>query len=310
MREELISSAQIPGRKLNRSSIASPQDYAVCRQIMHRSSKNYSHASFYLPGDKLKHVEALYALMRVGDDRVDVSHHGFHSPLEAIDHWEHTYWDAFKLGNSPEPVMRAYLDTAIKFDIPAETMAAYYRAMRDDLTVTRFPTFANLLHYMDGSAIPVGRAMTFILGVCPPHKIIDAIPGADCLSIAMQLSNFWRDIGEDWQKGRVYLPLEDLERFDYSLNDLAANKITPAFKALLEFEFERTESYYQTARRSVKMLASGRVAVMTALEIYRSIHANIGANRYDVFSQRASPSILQKIGLTLKAWWQVSNPPH
>jgi 15-cis-phytoene synthase len=310
MREELISSATTPRRKSAPSSIASPQDYAVCRRIMQRSSKNYSHASFYLPADRLKHVEALYALMRVGDDRVDVSHHGFQDHRAAIDHWEHAYWEAFHRGNSPEPVMRAYLDTALKFEIPADTMAAYYRAMRDDLTVTRFPTFADLLYYMDGSAIPVGRAMTYILGVLPSIQIQEALPGADSLSIAMQLSNFWRDIGEDWQKGRVYLPLEDLEHYDYSLDDLAANKVTPAFKALLEFEFERTERYYQTARRSVKMLASGRVAVTTALEIYRSIHANIRANRYDVFSQRASPSILQKIGLTLKAWWQASNPPH
>lgn len=310
MREELISSTPTPRRKSAPSSIASAQDYAFCQQIMRRSSKNYSHASLYLPNDKLKHVHALYALMRVGDDRVDVSHHGFQNHQAAIDHWEHAYWQAFKLGSSPEPVMRAYLDTALKFAIPAETMAPYYRAMRDDLTITRFPIFTDLLHYMDGSAIPVGRAMTYILGVRPPHKIIDALPGADSLSIAMQLSNFWRDIGEDWQRGRVYIPLEDLELFRCCLEDLAASRITPDFKALLEFEFERTEQYYQQARHGVKMLASGGFAVMTALEIYRSIHANIRANSYDVFSQRASPSTLQKICLTLKAWWQASNPPH
>ncbi|HEY5669499.1 MAG TPA: squalene/phytoene synthase family protein, partial [Anaerolineales bacterium] len=115
-----------------------------------------------MPADKLLHVEALYALMRVGDDRVDVSHQGFRTPLEAIEDWEKTYWLAFERGESPHPVMRAYLDTAIKFGIPAETMSAYFRAMKEDLTVTRFPTFNHLLHYMEGSAIPVGRAMTHI----------------------------------------------------------------------------------------------------------------------------------------------------
>lgn len=306
MREEFVSPARLPQKKSSRSSIASAEDYEVCRQIMKRSSKNYSHASFYLPADKSKHVEALYALLRVGDDRVDVSHHGFTDPLEAIDHWEHAYWQAFAHGSSPEPVMRAYLDTALKFAIPADTMAAYYRAMRDDLAVTRFPTFPDLLHYMNGSAIPVGRAMTYILGVRPTHKIADALKGADSLSIAMQLSNFWRDVGEDWQKGRVYIPLEDMERFEYSLDDLASGKITVGFKALLEFEIERTERYYDQARRSIRMLASGRFAVLTALEIYHSIHSSIRSNRYDIFTQRAGPSILQKLGLTLKAWWQES----
>jgi len=288
-------------RTLVDPKIASADDYEVCRQVMHRASKNYSFASRVLPTDRLKHVEALYALMRVGDDRVDVSHAGFASPLAAIDDWEASYWQAFERGDSSEPVMRAYLDTAVKFNIPKETMAAYFRAMKEDLTVTRFETFSDLLHYMDGSAIPVGRAMTFILGVRQEYMIGDALPGADCLSVAMQLSNFWRDIGEDWRIGRVYLPQEDLEKFRYSENDLAANRITPAFIDLLEYEFERTERYYAKARQSVKLLATGRWGVMSALEIYRAILANIRRNHYDVFNRRARASTIQKTGLVIKS---------
>ena len=284
--------------------IASANDYAFCRQVMQRASKNYSFASGVLPADRLRHVEALYALMRVGDDRVDVSFDGFSSPLAAIEDWEATYWNAFERGESPDPVMRAYLDTAVKFNIPKETMAAYFRAMKEDLTITRFETFDELLHYIDGSAIPVGRAMTHILGVRRDCMIEDALPGADSLSIAMQLSNFWRDIGEDWGIGRVYIPQEDLWTFGYSENDLAASHITPAFIALLEFEFERTERYYDRARESVKMLATGRWGVMSALEIYRAILSNIRRNRYDVFSQRARASTLQKAGLVVKSIFQ------
>jgi len=283
--------------------IASAEDYTVCRQIMLRASKNYSTASKYLPAEKLPHVEALYALMRVGDDRIDVSHTGFGSPLEAIDDWEATYWQAFDRGSSPHPVMRAYLDTAIKFCIPSETMTAYFRAMRQDLTITRFPTFADLLFYMDGSAIPAGRAMTYILGTRPSISIDDALHGADCLSIAMQLSNFWRDIGSDWSIGRVYIPQEDMERFGYSESDLAARRISQKLIDLLEFEFERTEGYYNTARKSVKLLASGNFAVMSALEIYRGILTSIRRNHYDVFSQRAGPGYVRKIGLAFKSYW-------
>ncbi len=285
--------------------IASVQDYAICRGIMRAASKNYSAASNYLPADKLPHVEALYALLRVGDDRVDVTHSGFNSAEEAIDDWEREYWKAFETGSSSHPVLRAYLNTSITFGIPKETMAAYFRSMRDDLTKTRFPTFSDLLYYMDGSAIPVGRAMTYILGVAKPFSIIQALPGADHLSLAMQMSNFWRDIGEDWRRGRVYLPQEDMEYFKVSESDLAEQRITPNFIQLLEFEFDRTEMHYNSARPSVRMLASGQVAVMSALEIYRAILDRIRANRYDVFNHRAGTGKLRKLSLIAKAYLQV-----
>ncbi|UCH61453.1 MAG: phytoene/squalene synthase family protein [Anaerolineales bacterium] len=285
--------------------LASARDYAECRRIMRAASKNYSSASNYLPADKLPHVEALYALMRVGDDRVDVSHKGFKSAEQAIDDWEHTYWQAFEHGDSPHAVMRAYLDTAVKFKIPIETMAAYFRAMREDLHITRFPTFNDLKHYMEGSAIPVGRAMTHILGTAPGYSLEEALPGADSLSIAMQLSNFWRDIGEDWRIGRVYLPQEDMKLFDYPESDLADKKVNARLKALLEHQFERTERYYEHARAHIKMLGNGQWAIMSALEIYKAILTNIRANNYDVFDYRAGTSRWQKASLAVRAYWQV-----
>jgi phytoene synthase len=300
-----IKQLYLPSGETTGKGIATPEDYAACRQIMRNASKNYSSASNYLPGDKLAHVEALYALMRVGDDRVDVTHTGFKSAMEAIDDWEREYWKAFENGDSPHPVLRAYLDTSLKFGIPSETMQAYFRAMREDLTITRFPTFDDLLHYMDGSAVPVGQAMTYILGVKPPHTLEKALPGADSLSVAMQLSNFWRDIGEDWRRGRVYLPVEDMQYFRYTEEDLAAHRINNNLVHLLEFEFERTESYYTAARESVQMLASGQVAVMSALEIYRAILQDIRNNRYNVFTRRAGTGTLKKLSLVARAFWLV-----
>jgi phytoene synthase len=286
---------------LRYSQIASREDYLVCREIMRTASKNYSFASSFLPSDKRHHVEALYALMRVGDDRVDVTHSGFGSSLDAINDWEKTYTRAFTHGYSDHPVMRAYLQTAVDCEIPQETMSAFFRAMRDDLTITRFPTYKDLCYYMEGSAIPVGRAMTYILGVRHPFQIQDALAGADNLSIAMQLSNFWRDIGYDWGIGRVYLPQEDLDEFRVSEQDIAANRITGNFIELLEFEFERTENYYVDARRSIPMLSSGRWAVLSGLEVYRAILDGIRRNHYDVFNNKAGASRVRKIGLALKS---------
>jgi len=290
---------------IRHAQVASFQDYAECRRIMQAASKNYSFASKVLPASKLAHVEALYALMRVGDDRVDVSHTGFQTPLEAIDHWEAAYWNAFETGDSSEPVMRAYLDTAIRFQIPADIMGAYFRAMRDDLTITRFPSFADLYRYMEGSAIPVGRAMTRILGILPPYRLEDVLPGADALAVAMQLSNFWRDIGYDWSIGRVYVPLEDMAHFGVSEEDLRRQCLNQRFIDLLEFEMQRTEEYYAAARRSVRMLASGQWAVMGALEIYHAILPGIRHNAFNVFSQRAGASKLDRIRLTIKAFWEI-----
>jgi len=159
---------------------------------------------------------------------------------------------------------------------------------------------------MEGSAIPVGRAMTHILGVRQPHTIEATLPGADALSVAMQLSNFWRDIGYDWSIGRVYLPQEDLQRFGVSEADLAAGRISAQFIALLEFEFERTEAYYRQARPAVALLASGQWAVMSGLEVYRAILAGVRRNRYDVFHRRASTGKAHKLALALKAWLHTS----
>lgn len=283
----------------------SADDYRACQQIMRGASRNYSFATAFLPPDKRPHVAALYAFLRVGDDRVDVSHEGFRTPEEAIDDWEVSYWRAFERGASPHPVLRAYLNTALTFGIPVGTMGAYFRAMKEDLRITRFPRFADLLHYMDGSSIPVGRAMTRILGVREPFSMKQALARADCLAIAMQLSNFWRDIGQDWRLGRVYIPQEDLDRFQVSEEDLAAGRVTEHLVELLEFEIGRAEEYYAEARTGVDMLATGRWGVLNGLVIYRAILQGIRRNRYDVFHQRAGTGSLRKVGLVLDAWWQL-----
>lgn len=285
----------------NNPGIASAEDYAYCRQIMHNASRRYSFASNFLPGDKLRHVEALYAFLRIGDDRVDVSYEGFDTPISAIEDWEKTYWRAFEYGDSPDPVMRAYLNTAIECNIPRETMIPYFRAMKEDLSINRYQAFTDLMHYMEGSAIPVGRAMTYILGVRNPYTIKEAIPHADNLSVAMQLSNFLRDVGYDWKIGRIYIPLEDLARFQVSETDLAEKRIDQKFRALMEFEMKRAEKFYAQAYPGVKMLASGRWGVMSGLQIYRAILADIRKANYDIFDHCVDPTRSQKVWLLIKS---------
>ncbi len=297
----ILPTRQKPERDQREGAVATSDDYATCRRVMRAASKNYAFASLVLSHDKIHHVEALYALLRVGDDLVDVSHDGFSSAVVALDNWERTYWQAFETHTSAHPVMRAYLETALIFDIPPETMTAYFRAMREDLTVTRYPMFDDLLYYMEGSAIPVGRAMVHILGVKSPYKIAEAIPHADSLAIAMQLSNFWRDIGEDWERGRVYIPQEDMARFGVTEEDLRKRRITPAFIELLDFEIARATRYYDHAVKGIRFLASGRWGVHSGLRIYRAILTHIRRHNYDVFSHRAGTNLWQRVGHVLCA---------
>lgn len=303
LKEHYIPTFPLPLTRLEGDSSPAglDADYAVCRAIMQKASKNYSFANRMLPQDKAHHVTALYAVMRIGDDLVDVDHGGFASPQAAIEHWQAAYWRVFEAGDSPHPALRAYVATAHTFNIAPELLSTYFRAMIEDLTITRFPTFDDLLHYMDGSAIPVGRIMSHILGTTTPC-VEDAYPQADALSVAMQLSNFWRDIGEDWERGRVYIPQEDLERFQYSEQDLAARRIDNRLTDLLEYEFARTETYYQAARQGINKLATGRLGVRSALELYRAIMFAIRRNDYDVFTRRAGAGKARKLGLLGKAW--------
>lgn len=276
------------------------EDYALCHKVMTDASKNYSFASMVLPLEDARHVHALYAVMRVGDDRVDVSSEGFSSPQAAIEDWRDSYRRVFEVGDSPYGVLRAYHNTCMELGIPAELLDTYFRAMIEDLTITRFPTYDDLYHYMEGSAIPVGRIMTHILGTREGSPA-NAYPEADSLSVAMQLTNFWRDIGEDWENDRVYIPQEDMERFGVTEQHIADRNIDSSYHALMAFELDRTEQFYQQAMAGVKKLAHGRWAIMSALEIYRAILFHIRRNHYNVYDRRLGASRLQKALLLVKA---------
>ena len=285
--------------------VATPEDYAACRRVLFAASRNFSFAGRFFSRGVLHHVQALYAFLRVGDDRVDESHQGFASSSAAIEDWEQSYLKAFETLCSSHPIMRAYLNTALACGIPPETMVPYFRSMREDLTVTRYAHFTGLMRYMEGSAIAVGRAMTYILGVRPPYSLAEIIPRADSLAVAMQLSNFLRDVGQDWRRGRVYLPGEDLTRFGVTEDDIAAGRVTERFVQLMEFQIERAEGLYRDAVSGVRSLRNGRWGIMIALEVYRSIHDAIRRSNYDVFTRRAGTTRAEKLLLALRAWWRV-----
>lgn len=150
--------------------------------------------------------------------------------------------------------------------------------------------------------MPVGRAMTHILGVRPGSTLEEALPRADSLSIAMQLSNFLRDIGEDWDRGRVYLPQDEMRRFGVREEDLAECRLTPALAQLLQYQVDRVEAYYRYAMPGVRMLGSGRWGVWSGLYIYRGIVRSLRRRKFDPFGSRLRASDPMKLALVAWAW--------
>lgn len=270
-----------------------PESYDLCRRVQRAHSKTYHFSTRLLPPEVRPHVYALYAFMRYADEIVD-NPHG--SSLEE----QHATLDDFEnetvaavTGESPvNPVLHAFSNTVRARGIELETIADFIKSMKMDTHDFRYPTYEDLEVYTYGSAAVVGLMMCRAIGV----EDEAANPHAEALGVAMQLSNFLRDIKEDWKRGRIYLPLEDLECFDYTEKDLEAEVVDDRFVALMKFEIDRARKLYEVADEGMKYIPRGRrYPVKVARELYAAILDRIEAQNYDVFSQRAETSTAYKL---------------
>ncbi len=270
--------------------------YETCRQITAHHSKSFYLASELLPKDKRRAVRAFYAFCRRSDDIVDVTgvDHGY-----SLDGWT----AAARHAHVPDddPVLLAWNDTRARYAIPQVYIDELLEGVRMDLTVNRYATFDDLWLYCYRVAATVGLVSMHIVGFSSE----DAIPYAIKSGVALQMTNILRDVGEDAQRGRIYLPLEDLERFGYSEHDLMAEVIDARLRNLLDFEMQRTEQLYNEGAQGIPMLSSdGRFAIAAALTMYRGILGRIRANGYDVFTRRAHVSTPGKLAVLPGVWWQ------
>ena len=239
-------------------------------------------------------MHAVYALARLADDIVDLA--GPEPGPEtaaALDAFEHSFWEAVSTGSSPDPVMAAVATTVRECGIPDDCFTRFFGAMRTDLTRRTYETWGDLLGYMDGSAAVIGEMM---LPVLRPGT--DAVAPARALGLAFQLTNFLRDVGEDLDRGRVYVPQEDLRRFGA---DPHARAVTPEWRALMAFEIERTRRLYREADLGIPALpGASRRCVATARVLYSRILERIEDADYDVFSARARVPTATKAALAAR----------
>lgn len=270
-------------RALDAAGIENPalrQAYEVCRLVNADHGKTYYLSALLLPADRRPHVYALYAFSRWADEFVD----SFTDPDPAgLVEWGDRALADLDRGESDDPIIAAVGHTARTLNIERQLFADFLAAMRMDITVTRYETYDDLRGYMWGSASVIGLMMLPVLGPLTP----DARERAIALGEAFQLSNFLRDVGEDLRRGRIYLPLEDLRRFEVDESDLRAGVVTPAFRQLMAFEMKRTWALYAFAETGVPMVRpESRPCLRTAIALYGGILDEIERADYQVLTGR------------------------
>ena len=267
-------------------------DYEACRRLNAQHGKTYYFSSLFFPGLLRRQVHALYGFVRYPDELVDNPLPGT-DPAAALADYRADTLCALQTGQSDLPVLRAFADMAGQVGMPPELPLAFLDAMQMDLTRTRYQTYDDLLTYTYGSASVVGLMMCCLFGVTQP----DTLRRAYDLGLAMQLTNFWRDIGEDYRlRGRIYLPLEDMERFGYTEDMLAHEVVNPQFRALMAFQIARAREGYASADRGIPQLpAAAQRPVRLARVLYSRILGKIEDADFDVFRRRVRTSALEKV---------------
>jgi phytoene synthase len=275
------------------------EGYRRCAAITRQYGTTYYWGTLLLPATRRQHVYAVYALCRLADDIVDAP--GATEPSQLQDtvarlgRFARTWRETMTGRDDPDdPVLRAVAATARACAIPDECFERFFASMSQDLTTRRYETWEDLLAYMDGSAAVIGEMMLPVLG---GDRLAARAP-ARALGLAFQLTNFLRDVGEDLERGRIYLPQEDLRRFGA---DPSSRTVTPGWRALMRFEIERNRALYAEADSGIRLLppASAR-CVTTARILYARILERIEANDYDVFHLRARVPTWRKAALSTR----------
>ncbi len=276
--------------------------YRQCRRLHARYGRTYYLATALLPAWKRPHVHALYAFARYTDEIVDVPGDDSATRTRRLDDWSARFSAAMAGAPADHPVLLAVRYTIKTFDLDPVDFDKFLRSMAMDLTVTGYRTYPDLLEYMDGSAAAIG---TMMLPVLEPTDRTAAYEPARQLGIAFQLTNFIRDIAEDLDRGRLYLPEEDLARFGLTRADLATpagSQRPQAVRELLRYEIERARAHYAAARPGLDLLApDSRPCIQVAYTLYREILDEIERAGYDVFSRRAVVPVRRRVAVAGRA---------
>lgn len=278
--------------------ISLEESYEHCRQVARRRARNFYYSFVLLPKPQRNAICAVYAFMRRCDDLSDDDTPGEARSREAIERWRAELDEALAGRFSGHPVWPAFADTAQRYSIPSEYFHEMIAGVTSDLEPRRIATFEELYRYCYQVASVVGLTVIHIFGFKTP----DALPLAEKCGVAFQLTNILRDIREDAEKDRIYLPAEDLARFHVDARDFREAKRSDELVALLEYEARRARQYYKESAPLIEMVdVHSRASLWALIEIYSRLLGHIERSNFDVLSRRIQTPAWEKLLIILKA---------
>jgi phytoene synthase len=290
--------------ELNAAGITDPQlraSYSECKRLNSLHGKTYYLATLLLPASKRPFVHALYGFARYADEIVDdlASTLTAQEKAEVLRAWSSEVLCGLETGKSSDLVGRALIDTVQRFDIPHRHFVDFLHSMEMDLTVTEYQTFDDLYEYVYGSAAVIGLQMVPILG----GDTVNSLEAAKNLGVAFQLANFIRDVGEDLDRGRVYLPLQELAEHGVTRQMLEARKLTPEIVSALKFQIARVRQLQKAAEPGIALLdKTSQPCIRAASELYCGIVDEVEKIGYDIFNKRAKTSTARRARVALAAY--------
>lgn len=297
-------SGVVSGRDLDAAGITEPrlrESYARCRELNAAHGKTYYLATLLLPPGKRPYVHALYGFARYADEIVDdlASTLSDEQKAQWLTGWGERFLDDLDRGHSTDPVCAAVVDTVTRWRIPRAHFEAFLTSMAMDLTVREYQTYDDLYQYVYGSAAVIGLQMVPILEPSDPQAYDHAME----LGVAFQLANFIRDVAEDLDRGRVYLPLRELAEHGVTRADLERRELTPALRAALAAQVSRVRVLEERSRPGIAMLhPSSQPCIEAARVLYCGIVDAVAAIDYQVFQQRARVSMSRRLAVAGPAW--------
>jgi phytoene synthase len=275
--------------------------YAQAAIATAEGSKSFYFATRFFPPELARAAHAVYWFCRYTDDVVDECN-SVDQGRRDLAEWTDALRGAMDGTRPPQhSVLRVFVDTANRYRIPFDYAFDLIAGMQMDLEGTRYETFEDLRLFCYRVASVVGLMMCHVIGFEHPEYASRALPHAIDLGIAMQLTNILRDIAEDLERNRIYLPAEDMACFGYTEGDLRSKVRTQAFEELMRFEAHRARQYYERGNAGISLLhPRGRFAVKIASDVYREILARLEQPGFDVFNQRAVVPSTRKYWLTAR----------
>jgi phytoene synthase len=290
--------------ELSAAGITDPQlraSYSECKRLNSLHGKTYYLATLLLPASKRPFVHALYGFARYADEIVDdlASTLTAQEKAEVLRAWSSDVMRGLKTGESSDLVGRALIDTVQRFDIPHQHFVDFLHSMEMDLTVTEYQTYDDLYEYVYGSAAVIGLQMVPILG----GDTVNSLEAAKNLGVAFQLANFIRDVGEDLDRGRVYLPLQELAEHGVTRQMLEARKLTPEIVSALKFQIARVRQLQKAAEPGIALLdKTSQPCIRAASELYCGIVDEVEKIGYDIFNKRAKTSTARRARVAFAAY--------